>query len=64
MLYRDASKIARQKCTGPVTGNINQGEKVRWEDTKVKLLFVPDHAFTKEGRLFITDKATGKTTEL
>lgn len=60
MLFREASKIASRRCTGPVRGNINEGQIVSWEDTKVKYTFIPEHAYTKEGMLIYTDLRSGK----
>jgi hypothetical protein len=64
MQFREASKLASRQCTGPIKGNISKGEICTWEDTKVKFTFVPDHAYTTEGRLFKTDLATGKKKEI
>lgn len=64
MQFREASRIAQRRCTGPIKGNISKGEIVSWQDTKVKLTFVPDHAYTTEGRLFWACLKTGKTKEL
>lgn len=64
MEFREAYRLARRHSTGQPKGSISAGQKVSWEDTKVRLVFVPDHAYTTEGRLYKTDLKTGKTVEL
>jgi hypothetical protein len=53
-----ALRLARKYCQQLVSGGV--GSNYVWEDTKVRVVFVRENAYSDEGQLTVRNKSTGE----